>query len=616
MNRIQMGSRACSQIAALALLLCSFQPADTTAAQAQANPSLVLSTNPADAADPLAKLILRPNVEQPVFLFVKNPGEEARKLTVVVQTADKAELTRAAVTAPPGKTQRVTFAKPAPPADKKPAPAPAPPVDPKAPPAEAKKPDWPALQGPPFTLNFLLYDDKNKLIETRTEPIVLLAPSQYLEAGATYGGGKLTVTVTPLPTFTGPPCPVDLIVRPDGLQPANGKEPAGKDGNLHEMIQRPGQAKKLVALLAAADLGRTGTVYLSVDGMQRSFIFPAEFHRRATATAFDLLKEPGLRVVHGGPAPKGGYRLLTVPVPRYPLRLETDNLPLDTRVEIGVDRDLDGNYDEAETVVLPGSRQRKVFYDPEMPDGGLLFRTEVTDWVYELDTAGLVGEHAVRVRLGGGASPDLAQEGVVVFDTTPPENIDFLAFPRKVVKGKPLNVQATAADPESGVVKAEFFLAATKDGKLPADATPLPALPPAAGGSAWAAALPLPADKKVVDITVRFTNGAGVSDTKSAKVELVDPPPSGTIKGKVLEGNRPQAGLNVALTDEKGATAIDAKKSNDKGEFLFENVKPGTYKVASTKPESKTEGAEVVGVEVDKTSDVTINLTRKPAPKK
>jgi ribosome-interacting GTPase 1 len=127
----------------------------------------------------------------------------------------------------------------------------------------------------------------------------------------------------------------------------------------------------------------------------------------------------------------------------------------------------------------------------------------------------------------------------------------------------------------------------------------------------------LPADKKVVDITVRFTNGVGASDTKSAKVELVDPPPpSGTIKGKVLEGGRPQAGLKVALTDEKGATAIDAKKSNDKGEFVFENVKPGTYKVASTKPDSKTEGAETVGVEVDKTSEVTISLTRKPAPKK
>ena len=82
--------------------------------------------------------------------------------------------------------------------------------------------------------------------------------------------------------------------------------------------------------------------------------------------------------------------------------------------------------------------------------------------------------------------------------------------------------------------------------------------------------------------------------------------PAGRVSGG---GDRAQAGLDVQLKDEKGMVKGTAK-SNDKGEFSFENVPPGPYKVSSMKKESKTKGEAAVTVEVDKTKEVTVKLLR------
>src|SRR5262249_5697867 len=146
-------------------------------------------------------------------------------------------------------------------------------------------------------------------------------PSQYLEAGASYAAGKLTVTVAPLNTFTGPPCPVELSVRVDGA-PVEKDKKAPKAGNFNEIVKRQGPPKKLVSILPESGTPRTGTVFLAADNFPRAFIFPAEFVNRATATAFDPLKDPGLRVV-GGTTTGKTFRLVSQPVAKFPLRLET-----------------------------------------------------------------------------------------------------------------------------------------------------------------------------------------------------------------------------------------------------------------------------------------------------
>jgi len=591
-------------VALLALLTLFLQGGrDLTRAQAQEKPTLVISTNPKEPTrdDTLTRLILRPNVEQALYLYVRNPGEEARKLTVVVETGDKKELARAAVNAAPGKTTRVQLPKMAADKNKPKDKDPVKPADPKAPPApEAPKVAWENLQGPPFDVRLLLLDEKNQPVETRTEPIVLMVPAQYLTAAATFDAGKLVVAVTAANTFAEPGCPLELSVQPDVFRPL--REGELRAGNFKEVVGKAGQTKKLVAEVPPESAGRDGLVYVAADGYQRAFAFPAEFVRRATATAFEARKDPAIRV--GGEVKTDApFKLYSPPVKVYQLQLETDNIPLDTPIGVGIDRTTDGSFDETK---LPGSRKQRIAVSPEMPDGGLLFKTEVADWGAEIDAAGLLGKHDMRISAGG-----VVREGSIMFDSTPPERLEFRNFPKKVVKGKPLTVQAAATDVESGIVRAAFFLAVPgKDGKLPADAAPIAAVT-TDGGATWAAPLALPPDKKQHDVTVLFTNGAGLTETAQIKVDLVEPVPVGHVKGKVTEGDRPQPMLKVALADDKG-NAVDTKTTNAKGEFLFENIKPGPYKVSCSKPESKTEGSEAVTVEVDKTATVNLSLKRNP----
>src|SRR5262249_53256874 len=161
----------------------------------------------------------------------------------------------------------------------------------------------------------------------------------------------------------------------------------------------------------------------------------------------------------------------------------------------------------------------------------------------------------------------------ITFDATPPERIVFRDVPPKLIKGSPLPVKALVYDPDSPIVRGVFFVGLLKDGKLPPDVKPVDARKLNAEDEIWAAELPLPKDQKSVDIRAQFTNAAGQTATQSVKVELVDPMgPVGTIKGKVVENDRTQPGLEVALSDGKEIKAT--VKTDPKGEFSFENVKP------------------------------------------
>src|SRR5262249_22030109 len=165
-----------------------------------------------------------------------------------------------------------------------------------------------------------------------------------------------------------------------------------------------------------------------------------------------------------------------------------------------------------------------------------------------------------------------------------PDKIAFQNVPTKVFKGTKMPVKAVVTDPESPVMKGQMFFGALQEGKLPKDAKPIEARRLSKDEDIWTAELPLPDVKTpaALDLTAQFTNAAGLTATQSIKVEVVDPPPpSGTVAGKVVEGDRPQAKQDVKLADDKEVKAT--AKTNDKGEFLFENVKPGPYKVLCQK---------------------------------
>src|SRR5436309_2494459 len=115
MNVISFLGR-CVRLGALALIVQACCLGGTAVSALQNVPTLILSSNPKLPTGPLDTIVLRPNTEQSLFVYVKNPGEEAQKLTVVAKSADGTELARAAVVAAPGnKETRVKFPKVEPP---------------------------------------------------------------------------------------------------------------------------------------------------------------------------------------------------------------------------------------------------------------------------------------------------------------------------------------------------------------------------------------------------------------------------------------------------------------------------------------------------------------------
>src|SRR5262249_47047998 len=162
--------------------------------------------------------------------------------------------------------------------------------------------------------------------------------------------------------------------------------------------------------------------------------------------------------------------------------LEIDNMYAQTAVELGLYRDttftdLEGKREEKST-----ERDTQVLFSASGPNGALLFRTVVTDWQSEIETAEIFGEgRALRLRvidkkklepnetrdekrvlfIDSGKPIKVDKEGNyelskeivrgLTIDGSPPENVDFLDFPKQLVRGSDLPLKATGADPESGI---------------------------------------------------------------------------------------------------------------------------------------------------------------------
>jgi hypothetical protein len=136
--------------------------------------------------------------------------------------------------------------------------------------------------------------------------------------------------------------------------------------------------------------------------------------------------------------------------------------------------------------------------------------------------------------------------------------------------------------------------------------------------AAYTAALLMPDQKGPVTVGARFTNRVGLTEEVVAEVMVVDPPTTGSVKGRVVQGStpeRPQPGLEVVLSEEGAkpdAAPVATAKTNDRGEFVMKDIKPGKYVVRSTKPADYGAKAEQkVAVEAgDKPAEVTLYLKR------
>jgi hypothetical protein len=585
----------------------------TRAQQDEAKAQLFISLDPSQKPTDLAALLVRPNVHQPVYFSVKNAAPIELPLTVrlvavrpegkgepvPVATADLGKVAKGA-TAPV--TQWKLAAPPPPPPGQ---PAPPPEVD---------------LPGPGFGLLLEVVTPRSeKPLLSKPLKLQVLEPRAYVKVTrAAYksdpatGANVLLIQLTAVKEFQGPPCPVSLDLRPSQIP---GLRPEKSKGTYEDVLTDPGQEVELTAenLRFNGKPPTTGRVFVTVDGYERAFIYQTDFIKPEATP--DEVTRPDLRIAFPSP-----YALAAR---TFPVRLEVDTPPRATMsLHVGLDRNKDGKVTGRELRELPpGDRWQHVRVLPPGQDGALILQTEVRPWTVDLNSAGLFGPFEVQAwadyTTEAGERLRLQGKRTVTFDGTPPEDplFDTDAMPRELEIGAALPVAATVHEGESPITEAIFFLGKPgPDKKLPPDTVKGLVIAPAKG-DLWRATarLPIPADAKSPTlVTVQFTNAVGLSADQTITIQWKPPgaavPVKPSISGTVFEGDRPQPDLGVILRDANGVDR-DTVKTDATGKYVFKDVPPGAYRVATAKP-SGSRGETAVQVVDQSKTGVDVNLTR------
>jgi hypothetical protein len=604
----------------MVFLLASTAPAQPPPGDAREGPRLALSYDGQTPINPPRGLALRPNQEQAAFLLVENPAPLKKRFSLrlllpregrtparpdsPVAPPGPVEFARAEVEVSPGETAIVAqwqqAGKPQPggvPPGTPPAPAPAP----AAPPVPVVLPELP---GPPFA--FLLEVSDGELSRKVQVPVTIVPPQESVRKPlCTLRGNRLEVVVASQgeDLFRGPPCPVALELDPLVIP---GLEPIKSRGAYQQTLKTPDQQVILAAdgLRFRPGPRRPGVFGISVDGCPRTFLFTSNFFSQGEAVTPTSVTEPAMRLVVD--------RQIRAAA-RLAVRVEVDNYWGDGLLRLGL---TGAGVPASEIEELPGAREQHVRLPSPRPDGALLFRTEVREWVRELNAKELYGPCKVQAWL---VSPDeerstiLSASAPVTLVGTSPLGVQFVTpLPRqKVRRDRPLYVVASGEAAESGVRQVLFFVGKPgPDHTLPAGVVALPGTPVKGQPGSWATRLVLPAEARgFIELGVVFTNNVGASNSASVPVEVVDapPPPKASIEVTVMEGSRPQNDVPVELVNARGQKT--EQKTKD-GKAQFKNLAPGKYRVSASKVASSTSGSAEVEVKEGEEKTATIKLLR------
>jgi len=586
-----------------ALALAAAFTAGPAAAQPADRPWVIVSDSPSEPADrdpalQIRNILLRPNVDGTFYVYVRNPTEKDHEVTVLLSAEPTEGSEFARVTVPVGAKRTVRVRPPRPaaeaviPAGAKPAPPPATAV--------------------PKSLYVSLASGRD-MLERLELPVRVQVPSQYVVASPAFvtdpdGLGKLTVTLTDRrqdgKPFPGPPARVRLDVSPARVPDLVADSMAGS--TFRGELRPGGRAVLAVTNVRFRGPNRAGVVAVDVDGYDRAFLFETDF----SGTTPQPQRATTLHIA--APA-------YVMPGKPCPVRLEVDKPPAGAVVEFGIDRSNTGTF---ETTTHAADRFEAVGARWDGAAGGLVFVNTVHDWIEDLETAGMTGSRRLRLRLldatgkvlvEAATNRELVVEETISFDDTPPVGGRFGPL-GKGVRNRVLDVAATAADPESGVVRALFFLGEppAADGKPAPGGRVVVATPPAREGGRFTAQILMPDRAGPVAVGVRFINAVGLATDVIDEVVVAEAPNTGEIKVKVVQGTdeRPQPNVTVQILDEKKAGVVKTADADAKGEVTFKDMPPGKYVAFSNKPKDYAKAEKPVTVEVGKISDVTLSLKR------
>jgi hypothetical protein len=355
-------------------------------------------------------------------------------------------------------------------------------------------------------------------------------------------------------------------------------------------------------LRLADDAREEGYVYLNVDQCPRAFVYRATLPRHGVATTPHEELQPALRLV----APP-----LALSGPNLTVGLEVDQAPAGAMLEVELGSKQGSTFSAELSQRLAAPRQERIGCSPFGLDGALLLSAAVRDWQVCFDAEGIAGQRWLHARLiaSDGRTVCIAEQPIVL-DNTPPTGVQLIDPPARVAKGVPLQLIARGIDELSGISQATFFIGQPAEGKLPAGTLTVAGKSLDGAGTQWSAALELPPEAKgPLTVGVQLTNGVGLASLATATIEISDAATLalGKIRGSVLEGPRPQAGLEVVLKDEHGKE-LAKTKTDDNGTFLFDKVTPGKHTISASKPASLRKAESSVTVEPAGTAAATLRL--------
>ncbi len=399
----------------------------------------------------------------------------------------------------------------------------------------------------------------------------------------------------------GPPCPVELVLAPGRIPGLLSAE----SGLFRAELPADGKSLTLFAegLRFAEGAEAPGTIALNIDGVPRAQTFLLRFARSAGTALGERSIEPAL-MLRAPKAVRGGDPMAVV--------AEVDNAPEDATLELSLGRADRGAYEPLIARTLDSPRDGRVGFVAIGPGGAPHVEATLDDWSIEFPTAGIRGTFEARARLRDGRGLELASASrSVIVDDAPPRWVRLARLPKQARRGAAMAVRAAGQVPASGIREVTFFVGKpTPDGKPPANAPSAAGTPLPGAGETWAAVLPMPADQKgPIEVSVAITSNVGLSRSDTGRIELIDtdPIPTGSIRGVVREADLPQAGLVVALIDDKGRKQLETRAGDD-GVFSFAEVPVGKYTVTSYKPTSMRVGRRPVEVKADTTAQVEVEL--------
>lgn len=557
---------------------------------------ILLSGDPKNPTELLADLRLRPlGIVEERFLYVRNLTDEARKLRLELGPVD-APVAVAEANLAAGQTQRVTFG------------------------TEVLKAgtELPSFSG---SIEARLVDggDKQTILARRAIEARVASPRDYVEVvdarfrptnSQTGQANRLSISLRAQSALE-PPCAAELVLSPDWI-PGLG---VVAEGTLKGALPPPPTPLELFAnqiqLSPAGDPRGRATV--TVDGTPRAFVFEVSFARFGDPTSARLLARPSVRLVYPATANSSG-----------PLNVaaEVDNAPLGGSLEVRLGQAAGGAVTPEVARLLQPARDERIGFAPKGPTGGLAFAATVRDWIVSLDVTGISGQRLLEAQVLDAAGNVVARVAeTILLDYLAPTGVHFLELPREALKGAPLRVKAAGFDTESGVARVFFFVGKPADAKPPMNAVTIDAAPIDAGKTVWSALVPMPAGAGPTELSVGFTNAAGMVTFASRTIELVDKLPArpGRIVGSVTEGANRQPGLTVYLMDPKSKEkdhVVAQTTSTPQGTYQFDGLAAGSYFVFCEK--SSTGRTALVPAEVapGKVATVDLPLSLQKSPPK